>query len=329
MNTMARNHRLDLLRVIALMMIVLMHSPMPDCASGFLLSGISYITSPGIGLFFMISGSLLLGNNLSTKEFLKKRFTKILYPSLFWTVFYLMIECSSEHLDINNVLISVCSIPFSAQGHGILWFMYTLAGLYLLTPILSKWLNNACKREIEFYLFLWAITLLYPYLSKFLIINDSDTGILYYFTGYLGYYLLGYYLKNHYRHRIIHVILAIAVATIVPVTLCFSTSERDFYTMLWYLSLPVVLMAFCWFVLINQCPNKKIAIINEVSKLSFGIYLIHIFIMRNILWRISVITELPGVVQIPVVHILTFLLSFIAVWMLSKLTLSKYIIGVE
>lgn len=328
MNTMVRNHRLDLLRVIALMMIILMHSPMPDCASGFVLSGISYFTSPGIGLFFMISGSLLLGNNLSTKDFLKKRFSKILYPTLFWTVLYLIIKCSSEHMGINSLLISVCSIPFSAQGHGILWFMYTLAGLYLLTPILSKWLKNASKREIEFYLFLWAITLLYPYLNKVLIINDSNTGVLYYFTGYLGYYLLGYYLKKHYRYRKIHVVLAIAVATIVPVTLYFSTIERDFYTMLWYLSLPVVLMAFCWFVLINQCPNKKIAIINEVSKLSFGIYLIHLLIMRNLLWRISVITELPGVIQIPVVLILTFLLSFIGVWLLSKLTFSKYIIGV-
>ncbi len=328
MNTMVRNHKLDLLRVIALMMIILMHSPMPDCASGFLLSGISYFTSPGIGLFFMISGSLLLGNNLSTKVFLKNRFSKILYPTLFWTVLYLIIKCSNEHMGMNSLLILACSIPFSAQGHGILWFMYTLAGLYLLTPILSKWLNNASKREIEFYLFLWAITLLYPYLSKVLIINDSNTGVLYYFTGYLGYYLFGYYLKNHYRYRKIHVVLAIAVATIVPATLYFSTMDRDFYTMLWYLSLPVVLMAFCWFVLINQCPNKKIAIINEVSKLSFGIYLMHIFIMRNLLWRINVITELPGVIQITVVLILTFLLSFIAVWMLSKLAFSKYIIGV-
>ena len=219
-------------------------------------------------------------------------------------------------------------MPFSAQGHGIFWFMYTLAGLYLLTPILSQWLKNASKREIEFYLLIWAITLIYPYLSKVLIINENNTGVFYYFSGYLGYFLLGYYLQNIYRFRIIHVLLAIAVAIIVPVTLYCCSIDGDFYTMLWYLSLPVALMAFCWFVLINRCPNKQIAIINEVSKLSFGIYLIHILIMRNVLWKVSVITELPGAIQIPTMMFLTFLLSFVAVWVLSRLTFSKYIIGV-
>lgn len=328
MSTMVRNHRLDLLRVIALMMIILMHSPMPDCAPRYVLSTISYFTASGIGLFFMLSGALLLENSLTTQEFLKKRFSKILFPTLVWTLFYLFIRYQGEGISINSVLISVLSIPFSSQGHGVLWFMYTLAGLYLLAPVLSLWLRQASKREIEFYLLLWAITLLYPYLSKFLIVNESNTGVLYYFTGYLGYFLLGYYLKNHYRYTIKHVLLAIAVAIIVPVTLYCSAIEVDFYTMLWYLSLPVALMAFCWFVVINKCPNKKIAIINEVSKLSFGIYLIHIFIMRNVLWRASLIIELPGVIQIPVVMISTLVLSFLVVKLISRLPFSKYIIGV-
>jgi len=51
-----RNATLDLLRVIAMMMIVLMHSPMPGSASGVVLAGLSYVTAPGIGLFFMVSG---------------------------------------------------------------------------------------------------------------------------------------------------------------------------------------------------------------------------------------------------------------------------------
>ena len=51
-----RNATLDILRVIAMMMIVLMHSTMPRSASGIVLAVISYLTSPGIGLFFMVSG---------------------------------------------------------------------------------------------------------------------------------------------------------------------------------------------------------------------------------------------------------------------------------
>lgn len=140
---MERDYSLDVLRVIAISLIVLMHSPIPDSATGFVLSGISYFTAPGIGLFFMISGALLLGNKLSTKVFLKRRFSKVLFPTLFWTVFYMVVAYVKAPIPLDVLVRKVLSIPFSAQGHGVLWFMYTLAGLYLLTPILSHWLESA------------------------------------------------------------------------------------------------------------------------------------------------------------------------------------------
>ena len=330
MSRIARNHRLDLLRVIALMMIILMHSPMPKGAQApsYIITGISFFTSPGIGLFFMISGALLLGNSLSTRDFLRRRFSKILFPTVLWTFFYLIVYYIEGSLSINEVLKSIVSIPFSWQYQGILWFMYTLAGLYLLTPILSQWLKTASKREVEFYLLLWGITLLYPYLEKVLFIDTSSSGILYYFTGYLGYFLLGYYLNTFYKYRLIHVVIAIVIAFAIPILLYASNHEFNFYTLLWYLSLPVALLAFVWFVLINRVPDKQFSLISEISKLSFGIYFIHIFILRRLLWKIDIIKDLPGLIQIPVVMITTLVLSFLVVKLISRLPYSKYIIGV-
>jgi surface polysaccharide O-acyltransferase-like enzyme len=316
------------MRVIALVMIVLMHSPMPKCAQGFVLSGISYLTTPGIGLFFMISGALLLGNDLSAKAFLKRRFSKILFPTLFWTVFYLIIKCFSEQIAFKSLLGSIFSIPLSAQGHGILWFMYTLAGLYLLTPILTRWLKTASKKEVEFYLLLWVITLIYPYLELILLTNKTATGILYYFAGYSGYFLLGYYLNRYYRFRIVHVIIAVVIAISIPALLYISSFDFDFYSLLWYLSLPVALMAFVWFVLINKTPNKQVSVIGELSRLSFGVYFIHIFIMRCFLWKIDFIKDMPGLVQIPVITLSTLFVSILIVKLISRLPFSKFIIGV-
>lgn len=52
---------LDFLRVLACMMVVLMHSPVPSGqGSGIFLSTLSYLTMPCIGIFFAISGALLL-----------------------------------------------------------------------------------------------------------------------------------------------------------------------------------------------------------------------------------------------------------------------------
>lgn len=329
MNTTKRDIRLDMLRVISITMIVFMHAPRPGSAPGFVLSGVSYLTAPGLVLFFMISGALLLGNSLPTKEFLKRRLLKVVLPTLFWTFFYLFYTAASSHgLDTKEMLTNVLSIPFSAQGHGVLWFMYTLVGLYLLTPILSKWLKNTSKREIEFYLFLWTITLLYPYLKLILKINESDTGILYYFAGYAGYFLLGYYLYRYYRFKVWHAVAALAVYVVIPAILYGGHYEFDFYSLLWYLSLPVATMAFCWFVLMNKLPDFHIKIIEKASTLSFGVYFMHIFIQREVLWHVDMICNLPGVIQIVALALSSLAISYFLSWLISKLPFSKYIIGV-
>ena len=324
---MERDNRLDLLRVFAISMIVLMHSPRPDSAPGFLQCGISYLTASGLVLFFMLSGALLLGNNLSTKDFLRRRFSKIVFPTLFWTFFYLIVKYLGAQISLSDMCESIISIPLSAQGNGVLWFMYTLSGLYLLTPILSRWLKYASKREIEFYLLLWGVTLIYPYLGLWFRINDSNEGILYYFAGYVGYFVLGYYLIHYYKYRLWHIFVAAVIIIIVPLALYSCGKDFDFYSALWYLSLPVAMMAFVFFVMFMRLPNNKISFISMISKLSFGIYFVHIFIMRSFIWNLDPITKLPGIVQIPVIAFVTFVLSLFISWSISKLHFSKYIIG--
>lgn len=324
-----RDYRLDWLRVIAISLIVLMHSPKPDeTISGFILSGISYLTAPGLVLFFMISGCLLLGETMSTRVFLKRRFSKILLPTIFWSVFYIVINIFSDPVPFKDILKSLFSIPFSVQGNGVLWFVYTLAGLYLLTPILSRWLKSATKREVEFYLLLWGITLIYPYIKLVLNINESKTGLLYYFTGYVGYFVLGYYLKRYSQKSKPLFIIAFLLAMVIPCAIYVSGIEYDFYSMLWYLSLPVALMAFCWFTVVMRFPNKRSSIIEKASALSFGVYLVHIFIMRRVVWNLGFICDMPGLIQIPAIMIITLLVSYLVVWLISRLPFSKYIIGV-
>ncbi len=43
-----RDYGLDLLRVIAASIIVIRHSPMPGSAPGVVMTGISYLTEPGV-----------------------------------------------------------------------------------------------------------------------------------------------------------------------------------------------------------------------------------------------------------------------------------------
>lgn len=330
MKISSRDYRLDWLRFFAISMIVLMHSPKPDVdVEGSILSAISYLSAPGLVLFFMISGSLLLEDTLSTKDFLKRRFSKVLWPTLFWSCFYIIVRILVGALSVNEALRSVLSIPFSAQGNKVLWFMYTLAGLYLLTPILSRWLKTTSKREVEFYLLLWGVTLLYPYLTLALDINEKTSGVLYYFTGYVGYFVFGYYLKSYYKKSsTLHILVSFIIAIAIPITLYGSGADFDFYSMLWFLSLPVALMAFCWYSFFMRLPNKHSSFAENASKLSFGVYLVHMFFMRRIVWHLGFICDLPGLIQIPAIMLITLFVSYFVVWLISKLPFSKYLIGV-
>lgn len=322
---------LDVIRIFACILIITIHTPMPNIGTNsYILSTISMIAAPAIGLFFMTSGALLLPVHEPTDRFLKRRLTKVVFPAIFWTFFYLSLNILNEGTTFREFVKDIISVPFSTQGHSVLWFMYTLTGLYLLSPIISPWLQKASKREIEWVLLLWGITLCYPLLEMLVKVNESRTGMLYYFSGYVGYFLLGYYLHK-FRPKIMP--WGIALLFIIPLTfaVCLKVTHIhvNFYTVFWLLSIFTAMMAVGWF-RIFQIIDKRIPSHSWITLLSnccFGIYLVHIFIMRGILWKWDFISAHGGVIQIILTVVLTFTLSFIVIWGISKLPFAQYIIG--
>lgn len=322
---------LDVIRILACVMIVLMHSPMPHLGtSSYILSSASYLTAPGIGLFFMVSGALLLPVNTSYTGFMKRRLSKVLWPILFWTFVYLIIRLCDGDITLNSLPKRILSIPFSVQGHSILWFMYALMGLYILAPIISPWLKNATKKDLELVLILWSCTLFFPFLKEFLTVNHSESGTFYYFSGYAGYFLLGYYLEKNFNETSIFSIIAlIGIPILIAIYCKLANLDVDFYQMFWYLSIPVAMMSIGWFFLAKKCfGNKKaLNVTTTLSNCSFGVYLIHIFVMRNFLWNLDFISVHGGLIQIILTTILTLAISYLLVFTISKLPFSKYIIG--
>lgn len=225
-------------------MVVFMHSPMPsENANGVFLSTLSYFTTPCIGLHFMVSGALLLPVKTDYFTFIRKRFSKIAVSTVIWSLIYIVLRLYRSESEI-NILQSVTSIPFSPQGDGMLCFMSTLSGLYLLAPILNAWLDMAEKRALQLLLGLWTITLCYPLIDGWVMINESTTGILYYFTRYSGYFVLGFYLKKYPDS----LSLALSVLTAVNGVMLLLLLKRyeiefDFYQLFWYLSIFIVSLA--------------------------------------------------------------------------------------
>lgn len=314
-------------------MIVIMHSPMPTVGeNGLFLSSLSYLTAPGIGLFFMLSGALLLPIKMDTRTFFKKRFLKIAIPLLFWTVLYLLLLSAFRGQPVTWK--TLMSIPFSAQGNPTFWFLYTLLGLYLIAPILSRWVQKASCREIELFLIIWGISLCFPLLTQIVDVNSSETGILYYLSGYVGYFVLGYYLIT-YPDRISFkwLIPAVIIAYAAPIYCKLKDLPVDFYSLFWYLSIfSAIQCVFFWKMILwltkkQEKPAVKTLFAN-LSLLSFGIFLVHFFIIRELLWNWIFVTNIQSYyLQTTVIVVLAFLGSAAIACMIANIPGLCYLVG--
>ena len=100
--------------------------------------------------------------------------------------------------------------------------MYALSSIYLVAPIVSAWLRNSTKRDVELYLIIWSIILIIPYLEIFIPeINylKTNNGILHYFSGWLWIAVLGYYCRYYVTVSKIKWYHFVFVFSIAPLTL--------------------------------------------------------------------------------------------------------------
>lgn len=99
------------------------------------------------------------------------------------------------------------------------------------------------------------------------------------------------------------------------------------------LSLPTMALCACYFryfIIIKHIPLKQKAerIFYNFAEHSFGIYLLHIYIIRHGLWPMFQEWALPTAVAIPMLVISGAAASYLAVALLSHLPKSKYIVGI-
>lgn len=322
-----RDCSLDAIRIFACVLIVLMHSPLPssDAGDGLLLCGLSYVTAPGIGLFFMVSGALLLKpkESLDTFAFLKNRIVKVAVPLVFWSI----VGIGLDMCGMNNAEL------------GVLWFLYCIMGLYLLTPILVRWLEKASVREVEFYLLVWFVSLCVPIVKLVYPVSLNTESWLFYFQGYVGYYVLGSYMAKYYKsgkswirnHWLLSAVIGCMFVLGVPLAALWLSNEVDFYSLFWYLSATVAMQSlFLWIaigtvsMLWFRQPSEKLT---AISNLCFGVYLIHILVMRNMLWKLHWMSLMPTAVQTVVCAGMTFAVSLLISWCLSKVKYLNRVIG--
>jgi surface polysaccharide O-acyltransferase-like enzyme len=163
-----------------------------------------------VPLFVMISGYLLLPMKTDYSTFLKKRFTRILFPYVAFNIFYNIYFYFRGFFDLKTMLLNIPKmfINFSI-GH--LWYIYMIIGVYLYVPIITPWIKTAEKKHFYYYFVIWIISSFYGYLH---LIYDGIWGeafwnkstIVQSFIGYSGYAVLGAFIKLHLKENNLYIL---------------------------------------------------------------------------------------------------------------------------
>lgn len=328
-----RIYYLDVIRIIACLMVIMMHSPvaLKEGESSVVPGLISFIMLPCNGLFFMTSGALLFGSGLSYGQFMKKRLSRIVWPVVIWSVIYVFVDAYMLGIPLNESIQQICWIPFHyINANNAMWFMYTLLGCYFIVPIVEPWLMKATKKELEMVLLMWVISIGLPMVTYYLNMPKfNHQSAWYYFGGFFGYLLLGWYMTKYeisWKKIILSFVLAVFFYAVVKIQ---SPVDWPYYC---YLHPSTVCYSFGLFGLImksvpSSVSDKTKTTLVSLSACAFGVYLIHVLFLTKWLKNIEFLDTLSVGASIGVRWILTTVVCFSIILLLRKLPFSKYVIG--
>lgn len=156
----------------------------------------------GVGVFFMLSGAFMLSPDYAhpPKKIFTKNLPRILFLLLFWVVFYGTVNVVSDGGSLRELFATPLLLFTQPQTH--LWFLYVLAGLYVLTPPLRVFTKYASPQMVLYVIgIFFCFGLLLPMVNHLLerladftlYKNIRIQGC----STFAGFYLAGFYLAHY------------------------------------------------------------------------------------------------------------------------------------
>ena len=323
-----REYTFDVLRVIAMIMVIIIHVSNVYTRSYNFIDTNSYLVSLifntisriSVPIFFMISGALLLDRSFNLKKY-KKRILKIIILIIVWDILYLIWEYYFLGVTYDK-LYKLILEPYRAH----LWFLYTLIILYAIQPLL-KLILDRLNKPMKIVLFIaWIL------LSTISMYNLAIANIFTIFSN-IGFFILGKYIYDYvsnsnrnYKNYTFIMILLLIISLIKSIYLNYTASLKFnmFYNLFFAYRTPfIILSSFIIFKLVYiYCHDKKPKdVILFGSDLSLGVYLIHGMFLDVTTKYVDYKHVIP-IIGIPSFTLYILVLSLISVYILRKI---KYI----
>ena len=274
----------------------------------------------GVATFLFMAG--YFSKNEPAKVFYKKKLKRLLIPLIVWDVIYTVVMLISKDMSFISV---IKKLIISSAGYH-LYYIYVLIQLFIITPILYKYI----KIKNKFLKFLpLLITPIYCLVLEVLQLRFNIAIPLYnyWIFGWFTYYYLGILIKNvNLNEKKIN-----GISVLLIFTLIISVLHRMYVLKIFYnyslatsqiLLVNVLYSSILCFMLFliskKQISVDKNSIIVKTGDYSFGIYLSHALVLM-VIKKIINYFYLPYVLNI----ILIFLLTYILTYLINKVYYEK------
>ena len=291
-----------------------------------------------VPVFFMLSGATLMDyrKKYSTKEFVKKRIQKAFFPFLFWSVIFLLfhsmllIRSGNDVLSWKDIIESFVTgtIPYANY-----WFFIPLFLLYAFLPFLSYIVEGRREKQVKLLcIVLFLFQFLIPSLYKLIGVNaqyDLPIG------GFFVYALMGYHLsKSTYEKNNTTLVLVCLLAVlflIIRYSVIYFSEEKNPWAFS-YFGMYALFPSITVFLLVKKLfPGNDSYVYNRdyeginkcwsfLAKKSYGVFLIHTFLISNLMRLI----ELKSVHFIPFSIMVAYFGSVLIVHFMQKNALMRH-----
>ena len=356
---------LDYLRVAACLMVILVHACEPFYLGGegtyiansydaFWVTIFDSAVRCCVPLFVMTSSYLLFPVAGEVTSFYRRRFVRVVIPFIIWSILYAVVPLLGvEDMDIKTNLASLTLNFNMMSGH--LWFVYMIVGIYIAMPIFSPWIERVSKRGEQIFIGAWALTTLVPFLHQAALAilgraevygeaNWNEFGMLYYISGFIGYVVLAHYIRTYVDwswRKTLAVSIPLWVVGYAISALWFWAHIPQEYPInesidlavlmeqSWrFCSTGVAMVTISLFLIFKKinCSGWLYKVVKPISKVSYGIYLMHIFVLVaavHFIRNTGIAT--PWVILSSTA--VTFIICAVISYAVSKLPFGKYFVG--
>lgn len=316
-----RNINLDIIRCVAIILVILQHCwSMLGYSSADLgwRSCTSRYGQIGVALFVMVSGALLLSKTQPIGEFLKKRLSRILIPfGIIGTCVYVLSVLMHRYADIHSwsdAVLYYFPYLFENKINEAYWYIFLIIGLYLITPFLQRAVHSTDetdnKRLLRFGLGLWLcfpiMETIYPQCKFFKLYSFGA-------DDFIGYFMAGYYFVRYFTNKSRYKWWFFAGFLMTCILNFILSMQR--------IQLPIILIVetLCLFLFLASITLTK-PIMREsivmISRYSYTIYLCH-FVLVAALITLGA-NGLPKIAAPTILGIVTLMLTTLLCFCIDK-----------